>query len=261
MGTIFTAMYDGQHLASSGDVIVVSIAYRLGPFGFMNGPGITPNLGLHDQILALKWIQENIASFGGNPNSVTIFGESAGSISVGALVLSPLASGLFHRAIAQSGAPNRQSVTEPLETSLVKTQKFAERLNCSVGGDLTETVRCIKGKSIDELQTASMNDFMRAEFFAPVFGDSLLPLRPNDALVAGKFNPVDYMYGITRDEGTMFLGFFFPELLNQTTNLTVTEAKEYIVKLMKVYGEEAMGAEVADFYIDRLVNATQDDLK
>lgn len=83
----------------------VTIQYRLGAFGFLYGdtPDTPGNLGLHDQILALKWIKQNIEAFGGDPNQVTIFGESAGGMSVGALVLTPLANGLFQKAILQSG--------------------------------------------------------------------------------------------------------------------------------------------------------------
>ena len=103
LGSIFFSLSDASFLASYGEVIVVSINYRLGPFGFLYGgnsdaPG---NVGFHDQLLGLKWVQENIENFGGDPNKVTIFGESAGSISVSALVQSPLAKNLFIRAIMQ----------------------------------------------------------------------------------------------------------------------------------------------------------------
>ncbi|XP_070551031.1 putative inactive carboxylesterase 4 [Ptychodera flava] len=96
-------LYDATALAAIGDVIVVSINYRLGMFGFFatgdeHAPG---NYGLHDQVTALKWVKENIAAFGGDPDRVTIFGESAGGCSVDMLLLSPLSDGLFHRAIMQ----------------------------------------------------------------------------------------------------------------------------------------------------------------
>uniref|UniRef100_A0A671N1P5 Carboxylic ester hydrolase n=1 Tax=Sinocyclocheilus anshuiensis TaxID=1608454 RepID=A0A671N1P5_9TELE len=99
------SVYDGSVLSAYHDVVVVLIQYRLGLLGFFStgdehAPG---NYGLLDQVAALQWVQENIYSFGGDPGSVTIFGESAGGISVSTLILSPLASGLFHRAIAESG--------------------------------------------------------------------------------------------------------------------------------------------------------------
>ena len=102
---------DGEDLAKKG-VVVVSFNYRLGVFGFFSHPELTKesghsasgNYGLLDQVAALEWVQKNIAAFGGDPGNVTIFGESAGSFSVSALMASPLAQGLFQRAIGESGA-------------------------------------------------------------------------------------------------------------------------------------------------------------
>ncbi|CAG2102395.1 unnamed protein product [Medioppia subpectinata] len=105
MGSIFQEWYNGSALATN-DVVVVSVNYRLGPFGFLYGdredaPG---NVGLYDQLLALKWVRENAHTFGGDRDQITIFGESAGSWSVSAHILSPLSKGLFKRAIMESGA-------------------------------------------------------------------------------------------------------------------------------------------------------------
>ena len=109
-GSAACAIYDGQEMAKKG-VIFVSLNYRVGVFGFMahpelskeSGKNASGNYGFLDQMAALRWIQQNIAAFGGNPNNVTIAGQSAGSFSVNALVASPLAKGLFHKAIAESG--------------------------------------------------------------------------------------------------------------------------------------------------------------
>lgn len=101
-------MFEGTHMASKGKVIVVTVNYRLGPFGFMHlspfGGGLASNAGLLDQIAALQWVQGNIAAFGGDPKRVTLFGESAGSMSIAALLAMPAAQGLFAGAIMQSGA-------------------------------------------------------------------------------------------------------------------------------------------------------------
>ena len=110
-GAASQAVYDGEPLARRG-VVVVTLNYRLGSFGFFSHPALTResprrasgNQGILDQIAALRWVQENIARFGGDPKNVTIFGESAGSLDVSVLMTSPLSKGLFHRAIAESGA-------------------------------------------------------------------------------------------------------------------------------------------------------------
>ena len=129
--------YSGVNLASRGDVVVVTINYRLGAFGFLNLPALgETNFGMRDQVAALKWVQENIANFGGDPGNVTIFGESAGGMSVGAQMASPEAAGLFHKAIPQSGAcHNALTMSETEATG----RKFAERLG--VDPDDVEALR------------------------------------------------------------------------------------------------------------------------
>ncbi len=118
--------YNGANLASRGDVVIVTINYRLGALGFLNLPALgETNFGMRDQVAALKWVQANIASFGGDPNNVTIFGESAGGMSVASLMASPEAAGLFQKAIPQSGAGhNALSAEETNATAL----KFCQAL-------------------------------------------------------------------------------------------------------------------------------------
>ncbi|MYA01387.1 MAG: carboxylesterase family protein [Chloroflexi bacterium] len=118
--------YDGANLASRGDVVIVTINYRLGALGFLNLPALgETNFGMRDQVAALKWVHENIANFGGDPGNVTIFGESAGGMSVASLMASPESDGLFQKAIPQSGAGhNGLSVKETNATAF----KFCEAL-------------------------------------------------------------------------------------------------------------------------------------
>jgi len=144
--------YDGEELARKG-VVLVTINYRLGVFGFFTHPDLTKesdrnasgNYGLQDQIAALEWVQKNIAVFGGDTKRVTIFGESAGSWSVNYLMASPLARGLFQRAIGESGGdfdPARK-----LADAEQMSVKFAE----SVGAN---SIAALRAKSADELQKA-----------------------------------------------------------------------------------------------------------
>lgn len=114
-------------------------------------------------------------------------------MSVGALVLSPLASGLFHRGIMQSGSPASPLITDSIARSTEKTVITAKKVNCTVANDhnLSETMNCLAKKSVKDLQAAQVNDFLTSTFFIPVYGDEVLPVRPDVALKTGKFNHVD----------------------------------------------------------------------
>lgn len=133
-----TFLYGPDYLVAE-DVVLVTVNYRLGPLGFLTaGPNAPGNQGLKDQILALRWVQNNIAAFGGNPNSVTIFGESAGASSVQMLLLSPLSEGLFHRAISESGsALNPWSVGE---SSANRAIRLAHHLGYDDNSNATQDI-------------------------------------------------------------------------------------------------------------------------
>ncbi len=151
MGSGSSAMYDGAHLVRRGDVVVVTINYRLGALGFLHtddlghGEG-TANAGIADQIQALRWVRDNIAAFGGDPANVTIFGESAGAMSVGTLLGTPAAQGLFHRAILQSGAAHNVS-------TLTHAGEVREALLARLGGGGVERLR---SAPLAELMTAAV---------------------------------------------------------------------------------------------------------
>ncbi|XP_025017468.1 acetylcholinesterase-like [Tetranychus urticae] len=131
------------------DVILVTMNYRLNAFGFIyfgaDEPRIPPNIGLHDQLFALKWVHENIHMFGGDPNSVTIFGESAGSWSVSAHLLSPLSKGLFKRAILQSGTVY---IDHDLDTLITDSWKLYNETACSKSEDVLECMQNLTAKEI-----------------------------------------------------------------------------------------------------------------
>jgi para-nitrobenzyl esterase len=117
-------------------VVVVTVQYRLGPFGFLHVNGGTPwtsNLGLRDQIAALEWVRDEIAAFGGDPGNVTIFGQSAGAISAGTLLCTPASDGLFHRAILQSGPPVGldPEVAIPVADTLLRSLRLREARDCN----------------------------------------------------------------------------------------------------------------------------------
>ncbi len=191
---------DGENLAKRG-VVVVSMNYRLGVFGFLAHPDLTKesphkasgNYGLLDQVAALRWVQNNIAAFGGDPNNVTIFGESAGSFSVCGLMASPLAKGLFQQAIGESGAFFSLR-NGPLRTSsLAESEKQGVRFAESMGAS-----------SIAELRAKSAEHILKAAehfaWFSPNIDGYMLPESVDKIYAQGKESHVPLLAGWNRDE-------------------------------------------------------------
>jgi len=206
-------IYDGERLARQG-VVLVTINYRLGPFGFLAHPALSResshassgNYGVLDQIAALQWVQRNIAAFGGDPGQVTIFGESAGSWSVCALVATPLAKGLFQRAIGQSGgcfSPMQYlNVQRNGHPPAEKTgENLARLLGCDKADDPLAAMRV---KSADEILSAAAKDPSQARVRANVDG-WVFPDEIANIYAQGKHNHVSVIVGSNADEGTAFL--------------------------------------------------------
>ncbi len=190
---------DGARLARKG-VIVVSMNYRLGVFGFLAHPALTAesghgasgNYGFIDQLAALRWVQDNVAEFGGDPSNVTVFGESAGSFSVSALVASPLAKGLVQRAIGESGAYAGRSALPP--ASLADGEKAGAAFATALGAGSLEALR--KKPTDDVLQAA----LKVQPWFAPIVDGYVLPKDPNQIYAAGEQNKIPLLAGWNADE-------------------------------------------------------------
>ncbi|KAM7291765.1 cholinesterase 1 [Ixodes scapularis] len=212
-GSSYQSWYNGSLLATMHDVVVVTINYRIGIFGFLNAgaPEAPGNMGLLDQNLALKWVRENIRAFGGNPSRVTIFGESAGSYSVHAHIISPLSRGLFQRAFLMSGTYHSFGLLDTVFESSVRGSKVAARLNCTGAlRDLTShpdtVLECLRTKSTKEIFEAAKNVSGRKMVsFLPSYPNEFFPIRPSLALRQGQFADVDVMVSITQSEGNVIL--------------------------------------------------------
>ncbi len=210
-GSSAIPQYDASRFARDG-VVCVTINYRLGADGFLYLGDDVSNLGLLDQIAALAWVRENITAFGGDPNNVTIFGESAGAMSVSTLLSMPRAKGLFRRVIAQSGAGHH--VISPATAQRVG-QYLAEKLGVKA------TREAIGAVSIDRLLQAQVE--LSGDAFAnpdperwgevaanlmpfePVIDGDILPTRPIDSIVGGAGAGVDVMIGTNSDEEMLFM--------------------------------------------------------
>lgn len=210
--------YDGRALAQNG-VVAVSLNYRLGPLGFMAHPllgeeagrGVSGNYGVMDQIAALGWVRDNISFFGGDPGNVTIFGQSAGSRSVSLLLASPMAEGLFARAIAQSGGPIMGSeylspdFAGDLSAVTAMGQELAFRLGCGQGVDCLAKLRAVPADEVVRAADVSTSLFTRGLFFAPVFDGFVLPASPLEAFAVGGSRAKPLIAGYTANEGTLYL--------------------------------------------------------
>lgn len=191
-------VYDGTEMAKKG-LVFLTINYRVGTMGFLAHPELTAespnhasgNYGLLDQVEALKWVQNNIQAFGGDPNNVTIAGQSAGAFSINYLVASPLTKGLFHRAIAESGSAVLGSTQLARGSGLKSAEevgvKFAESLNCS-------SIAELRAKSADEIQNVRGPG-------APVVDGYFLPESVGEIFAQGKQNDVPVILGWNQDEG------------------------------------------------------------
>ncbi|MDG3004908.1 carboxylesterase/lipase family protein [Paludisphaera mucosa] len=205
MGSTNVPAYDGSRLAEQG-VVIVSVAYRVGPLGFLahpelsrEGGGVSGNYGLRDQVAGLEWVRENVAAFGGDPGRVTIFGESAGGISVSMLAASPKAKGLFHRAIAQSGG------------------SFAPPKLADEGGQNVRPLKLVEAEGerfLDDLEVADVAaaralpaaDLIKLpRWWWPTFDGEVLPGDQYELYRKGEFHDTPVLIGTNSDEGALFV--------------------------------------------------------
>uniref|UniRef100_T1E1P0 Carboxylic ester hydrolase n=1 Tax=Cupiennius salei TaxID=6928 RepID=T1E1P0_CUPSA len=211
--------HSGEALAALGDIIVVTVGYRLGSLGFLySGSSDAPgNVGLWDILAGLQWINDHIQAFGGDPSRITIAGESAGSIAVGQLAVSPLSQGLFAKLIMQSGSP-AYTLADNNTQSLVRSQKIAELVNCAnstfnITDNPTEVVECLQGVDAVKLLKVESSLIPRSSrSFLPQYGDEILPQNPREAIISGNFQKKSLLIGNSKDEGAFQITTSNPDL-------------------------------------------------
>jgi para-nitrobenzyl esterase len=218
IGSGSTPVYNGSTLATRGNVVLVTINYRLGALGFLHLKEVTGgkipatgNEGLLDQIAALEWVRDNITAFGGNPDNVTVFGESAGGMSIGCLLAMPKARGLFHKAILQSGVGN---TAVPLEEATRVTREFLDTL-----GLKSADIDALRALAVDRLLSAQqelllkkqMQGDPRITITAPVIDGKTIPELPLNAIQKGSGGNVSAIVGSNLEEWKLF-GMLEPNL-------------------------------------------------
>ncbi|XP_049330626.1 uncharacterized protein ces2b isoform X7 [Astyanax mexicanus] len=246
------AMQDGSGLAAYQNVVVVIIQYRLGLTGFFStgdehAPG---NYGLLDQLAALRWVQENIQSFGGDPAKVTIFGESAGGVSVSLQILSPMSAGLFRYAIAQSGT----AAMDVLMTShpLPAAQRVANASGCDISS-IKKMVECVMQLSEEELVKIAQN----AELGVQITTDGQFLPKPAEKLLQNKeFKKVPLITGVTDDEG----GYSLPNFLAPPDWVDGME-REKVLSLMAAIFPTFGDKSIHEALLNEYVGTTNDLIK
>ena len=254
------------------DVILVTINYRLGPLGFLSlgNEDVPGNAGLRDQSLALKWVNENIVNFGGDPGSVTIFGESAGSLSVALHLTSPLSEGLFHRAIMQSGtalAPSWGPITK--EHALEYAKLSYSILSCD---ESEEVLTCMQSKSVAEIINLSKYVGGDKLIWMPVpdhefIPEPFLPGDPETLLTHEKLNANEIIVGTNADEGllNLFSVILDPNLWQGFRNdfdIIGTSALFNIVNISDITPKDVEKAhKIVEYYVGSVDNINENHLQ
>uniref|UniRef100_A0A8C5KFD8 Carboxylic ester hydrolase n=1 Tax=Jaculus jaculus TaxID=51337 RepID=A0A8C5KFD8_JACJA len=243
------SMTDGSRLAATEDVVVVMIQYRLGVPGFFSTGDhhASGNWGYLDQVAALRWVQQNIAHFGGNPDRVTIFGESAGGISVSSHVVSPMSRGLFHGAIMQSGVavlPGLISSSHEGVYRMVANLSGCEQL------DSEAMVGCLRGKSEEEMLAITKNFNVIAGVVDGVF----LPRHPQELLAFDDFQPVPSIIGVNNDE----FGWLIPTTTNITDTKKEMDRETLKAVLQSISAQLMLPPEFVDMLMEEYIGDTKD---
>jgi para-nitrobenzyl esterase len=244
IGTASTGMYWGDRLAEAGDVVVVSTHYRLNVFGFFAHPalreedanGSTGSQGSLDQVAAIRWVHDNIAEFGGDPENITVFGESAGGFSVCTMIATPLNQGMFHKAILQSGGCES---SQDLEDGYEFAKGVSESLGCDP--DDIQCLRELPAKKILKKGAVGMGQMK----LVPHHDGYLLSDTPLEMIRAGNYNRVIFMAGSNRDE--------FGKAMKLYPRFYFTKPKDYKKRLDQGYSGGFARFELSEEETERLV--------
>lgn len=243
------AMHGAGRLAAQGDVLVVTVNYRLGALGYLAHPdlekgsrrGESGNYGFLDQQAALRWVRHNASAFGGDPDNVTLFGQSAGSHSTCAHLVAPSSAGLFDRVISQSGPCAATDGKTRREDALRQGEKTAAAIGREPG------VKNWRKTPVKHL----IHPFGQGPRYSPVYGGELLPLTPKEAFATGKFNKVPVLQGINRDEQrAMVYGMELAKKRDTGDPDATIDAADYRERLEDEFGKEKAAAVAARYPVE-----------
>ncbi len=257
-GTATLDVYDLRVLAAEENIIMVSMQYRVASLGFLyfdteDAPG---NAGMFDQLMALQWVKDNIHHFGGNPENITLFGESAGGASVSLHLLSPLSRNLFSQAIMQSASALVPWAVITKEESIIRGLRLAELMKCPHDRKRPrETIDCLRTRNATEMVNQEWNGivFGIAEFpFVPIIDGSFLDESPQTAMNSKNYKKCNVLLGANTDEGNFFIMYYLTELFKNEENVFVSR-EDFIRSVgelnlfVKQVGREAIIYEYTDW--------------
>jgi para-nitrobenzyl esterase len=255
-----TALYFGKNMAARSNVVVVTIQYRLGALGFLVHPGLeneninnkSGNYAVLDQILALQWVKNNIHLFGGDTSNITIFGESAGGINVGNLLITNLAQGLFHKAIIQSAIPNISAYADEKSKGI----EFVNTFSNAMGSDVQKItyMRSLHSDSIVAKYTSPLSGGLLQQNFQHTNDGIIFTQFPQQAIEIGNYNKVPVIIGSNSDE----MSLNAPQVVTPTMVTALVNARlplAYRQQVLALYPPGSNNAEARKSYVDILSDA------
>ncbi|GBN72768.1 Cholinesterase [Araneus ventricosus] len=263
-------VYDGTKLSQYGDIIVVSMNYRVGVMGFFTAfiDEANGNAGIYDQVMAIKWVWENARSFGGDPDHIVLMGESAGAMTISGHLISPLVKHMVKRAIMQSGAATLPFLLDDNALLYTVCQKFATLAGCAdkkltIKDDPNLVVQCLKRLPAERL--AAVEGLMKSTnpiTFYPRVGDEYLPIPTIHDLKEGNFKDVELLIGTNKEEGPFFVTVAAPQYfgtygVDGATSIS-RRFSHQLIRIMFGYLGQKKEKEIADFYINTVENGTSE---
>lgn len=260
--------HDGSHLANRGDLVVVTINYRLGPFGFFlaYAEEADGNMGIYDQLMAINWVRKNAKFFNGDPENIVLMGSSAGAMAISTFILSPLSKDLFKRAIILGGTMLHPFFTDD-NARLFKNSKIVASLaGCSnetvtLESDPSSVVKCLKASSVEDLLiTQRVLSLVNPLTLFPKIKSEFLPKNPIDLVREGNFRKdIDILFGVAENEGTLFLLIGGPDYLGPYGKKVKVVKKSRALTLSKVatyISGQTDPSRIIDYYMSHIKNRT-----
>uniref|UniRef100_A0A671YUT6 Carboxylic ester hydrolase n=1 Tax=Sparus aurata TaxID=8175 RepID=A0A671YUT6_SPAAU len=257
-------LYDGQEIADRGDVIVVTLGYRVGTLGFLStgDSGIPGNYGLWDQHTAIAWVHRNIRSFGGDPDNITIFGESAGGASVSFQTLTPLNKGLFKRAISQSGVAVCPWAINHNPRRLA--EEIALKVGCPTGETMASCLKMTDPALLTLAGSLSLNSspddpILNNLALSPVIDGDFVPDEPHNLF--HNVADIDYMAGVNDMDGHLFTGFDIPSINSPFLDTSIEDMKRLLASYTKEKGKNGLDSAYSTYTSPWGTNPSQETIK